>query len=71
MSATAGKIVVDGIFEGREQRTLALRFIQARDANLVNRPFQARFRDGAGWVTDLTVVDGTPEDLASAICMES
>lgn len=71
MSATAGKIVVDGIVEGSEGETMQLRFVQARDPGLVNRPFQATFDNEPSWITDLRPTAGTPRDLADAMAMES
>jgi len=53
MSATRGKVVVDGLTEIAGHRAIALRYLQARDPQLVGRPFFARFDPRATWVTDL------------------
>lgn len=53
MSATPGKVCVDGVAEVSGQRVFVLRMLQARDANLVGRPFFARFDPEAVWLTDL------------------
>jgi hypothetical protein len=53
MSATPGKVCVDGITEVAGQRVFVLRMIQARDPDLVGKPFFARFSPGATWLTDL------------------
>jgi hypothetical protein len=50
MSVSPGKVVVDGIAELPGGRAFALRFLQARDAGLIGRPFHARYRpDATGW----------------------
>ncbi|HEV3380371.1 MAG TPA: lysine 2,3-aminomutase [Trebonia sp.] len=53
MSATPGKVVVDGVAEVAGERVFVLRMLQARDASLVARPFFARFDPAATWLTDL------------------
>ncbi|MER7576649.1 lysine 2,3-aminomutase [Streptomyces sp. NPDC126514] len=53
MSATRGKVVVDGVTEIAGQTALALRYLQARDPEVVGRPFFAQFDPQATWVTDL------------------
>ena len=53
MSATPGKVCVDGIAEVAGVRVFVLRMLQARDPELVGRPFFARFDRGATWLTDL------------------
>jgi KamA family protein len=53
MSATPGKVCVDGIAEIAGERVLALHMIQARDPSLVGRPFFARYDPEAVWLTDL------------------
>jgi KamA family protein len=53
MSATPGKVCVDGIAETAGQKVFVLRMIQARDPGLVGRPFFARFDPDATWLTDL------------------
>jgi len=53
MSATPGKICVDGIADVAGMRVFVLRMLQARDPSLVGRPFFARFDPQATWLTDL------------------
>ena len=53
MSATPGKVSVDGIVEIGEEKVFALRMLQARDPDLVGRPFFAKFDENAVWVDDL------------------
>lgn len=53
MSATRGKVVVDGVTEIAGRRAIALRYLQARDPGVVGRPFFAEFDARATWVTDL------------------
>ncbi|MEU6406690.1 4Fe-4S cluster-binding domain-containing protein [Streptomyces sp. NPDC046985] len=67
MSATPGKIVVDGASVVDGQAVLDLRFIQARDPALTGRPFTATGAPSASWAADLTAAPGTPVDLASAL----
>ena len=53
MSATPGKVCVDGVAEIGGQKFFALHMIQARDASLVGRPFFAQFDPEAVWLSDL------------------
>jgi L-lysine 2,3-aminomutase len=53
MSATPGKVCIDGVVEIAGQKAFALHMIQARDPSLVGRPFFAEFDPGAVWLTDL------------------
>ena len=53
MSATPGKVCVDGIAEVAGEKVFVLRMIQARDPSLVGRPFFARFDPDATWLSDL------------------
>ena len=53
MSATPGKVCVDGVAEVAGAKVFVLRMIQARDPSLVGRPFFARFDPDAIWLTDL------------------
>ncbi|MGE5136319.1 MAG: KamA family radical SAM protein [Gemmatimonadota bacterium] len=53
MSATPGKVCVDGVVEVAGQQVFALHMIQARDPSLVGRPFFAQFDPAAVWITDL------------------
>jgi KamA family protein len=53
MSATPGKVCIDGVTEIAGQKVFALHMIQARDPSLVGRPFFAEFDPSAVWLTDL------------------
>ncbi|MBA2895205.1 KamA family radical SAM protein [Nonomuraea soli] len=53
MSATPGKVCVDGIADIAGQRVFVLHFIQARDPELVGKPFFAQYDPKAAWLTDL------------------
>ncbi|MFF5208061.1 KamA family radical SAM protein [Streptosporangium sp. NPDC000396] len=53
MSATPGKVCVDGVTEIAGQKVFVLHLIQARDPELVGRPFFARYDPKATWLTDL------------------
>jgi L-lysine 2,3-aminomutase len=53
MSATPGKVCVDGIAEIGGQQVFVLHMIQARDPALVGMPFFARFDPDAVWLSDL------------------
>jgi KamA family protein len=53
MSATPGKVCVDGVVEVAGEKVFALHLIQARDPGLVGKPFFAQFDPGAVWLSDL------------------
>jgi L-lysine 2,3-aminomutase len=53
MSATPGKVCVDGIADVAGQRVFVLRMIQARDPGLVGKPFFAHYDPDATWLSDL------------------
>ncbi|WP_343953679.1 lysine 2,3-aminomutase [Nonomuraea longicatena] len=53
MSATPGKVCVDGVTEIAGQRVFVLHLIQAREPALVGRPFFAHYDPDAVWLTDL------------------
>jgi L-lysine 2,3-aminomutase len=53
MSATPGKVCIDGVTEVAGQRVFVLHMIQARDPSLVGRPFFAHFDPTAVWLSDL------------------
>jgi KamA family protein len=56
MSATPGKVCVDGVTTIAGLKVFVLRMIQARDPKLVGNPFFARFDPNATWLTDLEPV---------------
>src|SRR5256885_1484239 len=43
MSATPGKVCVDGVAEVAGEKVFVLHFIQCRDPELVNKPFFAKY----------------------------
>lgn len=61
MSATPGKVVVDGVATIHGQEVFVLRFLQARDPSWVGRPFFARFDPTATWLDDLEPAFGQQE----------
>jgi hypothetical protein len=48
-----GKVVIDGTPTIAGERVFALRLLQARDPEWVNRPFYARFDPDATWFDQL------------------
>jgi L-lysine 2,3-aminomutase len=61
MSATPGKVVVDGVTRVAGRRLFVLRFIQARDPAWVGQPFFAEYDPGATWLTHLRPAFGETE----------
>lgn len=53
MSAGPGKVEIQGITELAGEKVFALRFIQARNAEWVQRPFFARYDERATWLDQL------------------
>jgi L-lysine 2,3-aminomutase len=53
MSATPGKVCVDGVAEVSGEKVFVLHLIQARRPELVGQPFFARFDPSATWLSDL------------------
>jgi L-lysine 2,3-aminomutase len=58
MSATPGKVIIDGIADFSGEKVFVLRFLQGRDARWVGRPFFARFDETAVWFDDLEPAAG-------------
>jgi hypothetical protein len=58
MSAIPGKVQVDGVAEVGGQRAFVLHYVQARDPELVGRPFFAAYDPDARWLTDLKPLHG-------------
>jgi len=56
MSATPGKILVEGVAEHEGQPVFVLKFLQGRDPAWTNRIFLARFDAGAHWLDELQPV---------------
>jgi L-lysine 2,3-aminomutase len=67
MSATPGKVSVDGIAEIAGHRVFVLHMIQARDPSLVGRPFFAHFDPDAVWLSDLRPAFADRFPFASAV----
>ncbi len=70
MSATPGKVCIDGVVEVAGEKVFALHMIQARNPDLVGRPFFARYDPSAIWLSDLEPAfaprfpfDSGPEEL--------
>jgi KamA family protein len=53
MSATPGKVLVDGVATVNGERVFVLKMVQARDPEWVNRVFFAQFDSQATWIDDL------------------
>nr|WP_221308805.1 lysine 2,3-aminomutase [Nocardiopsis mwathae] len=53
MSATPGKVCVDGVAEIAGEKVFVLHLIQARDPELVGKPFFAKYDEKAVWLFDL------------------
>lgn len=53
MSATPGKVAIDGVATIRGEKVFALRLLQARDPAWVGRPFFARYDAHASWIDQL------------------
>ena len=68
MSATPGKVCVDGVAEVAGEKVFVLRMLQARDPSLVGKPFFARYDEKAVWLTDLqpAFADRFPFEPATA-----
>lgn len=60
MSATPGKVCVDGVVDIHGEKLFALHFIRCRNPELVNRPFFAKFDPAASWLHDLQPAFGEP-----------
>jgi KamA family protein len=61
MSATPGKVMVDGVATIHGEKVIVLKFIQARDPRWVGRPFFARFDPEATWLDQLEPAFGEEE----------
>ena len=61
MSATPGKVVVDGVVNIRGEKAIALRLLQARNPEWVGVPFFARYDPTAVWLDQLRPAFGENE----------
>lgn len=53
MSATPGKVQVDGIATIQGKKVIVLRFLQGRNPDWVSKPFFAEYNENAVWLDDL------------------
>lgn len=53
MSATEGKVCIDGIIELNGEKYLSLQYLQARDPSLCKKPFLAKYDPNAVWFDQL------------------
>jgi KamA family protein len=53
MSATPGKVQVDGVVTVMGEKVLSLQFLQGRNPEWVQRPFFAKYDENAIWLDDL------------------
>ncbi len=72
MSATPGKVEVQGVTEIQGEKVLALRFLQGRNPDWVQRPFFARYDERATWLDQLEPAFGEErfffEEELEAMC---
>jgi KamA family protein len=72
MSASPGKVEVQGVTEINGEKLFVLRFIQGRDSEWVQRPFFARYDERATWLDQLQPALGEErfffEEGYQAIC---
>jgi len=61
MSATPGKVLVDGVSTIHGEDVFVLKLIQARNPSWVGKPFYARFDPTASWLNDLRPAFGEKE----------
>jgi L-lysine 2,3-aminomutase len=61
MSATPGKVVVDGTAKIHDEEVFVLRFLQARDPEWIGRPFFAKLDRTASWLDQLRPAFGERE----------
>ena len=53
MSATPGKVQIDGVAQVNDQKVMVFRMLQGRDPEWVNKPFFAKYDENAIWLDDL------------------
>lgn len=70
MSATPGKVLVNGVTEIHGEKVFALQFLQARDPAWVGRPFFAAYDRRAAWLDDLRPAFGEGEFFFEAALRE-
>ena len=72
MSASPGKVEIQGVTDFHGERVFVLRFIQARNPEWVQRPFFAAYDPDATWLDDLLPAGGAErfpyEEEYEALC---
>ena len=63
MSATPGKVLINGVANVGGQRVFVLSFLQGRDPAWVKRPFFAHYDPSATWLFDLKPAFGASEQF--------
>ncbi|MCB0283998.1 MAG: lysine 2,3-aminomutase [Calditrichae bacterium] len=66
MSADPGKVLIDGIVEYEGAKHFVLKFIQARDASQINKPFFAKFNENATWLDELEIEEDLSDNSVKA-----
>ena len=61
MSATPGKVVIDGVMKVAGQQVFVLKLLQGRDPRWVGRPFFAEYDERAAWLDELRPAFGERE----------
>lgn len=61
MSATPGKVLIDGVTAINDERVFVLKVVQGRDPEWTNRVFFANFDSAATWLDDLVPAFGERE----------
>jgi len=61
MSATPGKVLVDGVTSVNGEKVFVLKFLRGRNPDWVGKPFFARFDPKATWLDDLEPAFGATE----------
>ncbi|WP_053958288.1 KamA family radical SAM protein [Sulfobacillus thermosulfidooxidans] len=71
MSTELGKVLVDGIVERRDRSMFVLRFLQARNADWVGRPFFAAYDSKATWFSELQPINEETQEFFTPITKTS
>ncbi len=66
MSATPGKVAVQGVTEIDGQRYFVLTYLQARDPKLAMKPFLAPYSEEAIWLNDLEIINEEMAEYTNA-----
>ncbi len=70
MSATPGKVLIDGVTEIRGEKVFVLKFLQGRDPKWTNRIFHAKYDPRATWLSQLRPAFGEKEFFFSSALKE-